>query len=211
MIVVSNTKRISALLLAAGSSSRFGSNKLLAQVNDVPMIVASISSLMIDAIQRVVVVVPSNQPKVAALAQSTGVDVVCCVDSEQGMGVSLSCGVKATLNSDGWLIALGDMPYIKSATVASITQALQGDAFIAAPCYQGVRGHPVGFGSLLASKLLALKGDEGARRIIEHHRERMRLIDVDDPGVVRDVDFPYQLSQGADASIWGSNEHLAGD
>ncbi|WP_444543078.1 nucleotidyltransferase family protein, partial [Methylomonas koyamae] len=66
---------------------------------------------------------------------------------------------------------------------------------IAAPCRQGRRGHPVGFAGHLAADLLDLHGDNGAKSVIERYRPQLQLVEVADPGILRDIDTPDDLIQ----------------
>ena len=110
------------------------------------------------------------------------------------MGASLACGVQATANAKGWLVALADMPWITPATIARVAAAVADGALLAAPFHAGERGHPVGFGAACYAQLAALTGDEGAKSVIAAHRDRVARIDVDDRGVLRDVDAPADLA-----------------
>jgi molybdenum cofactor cytidylyltransferase len=104
------------------------------------------------------------------------------------MGASLAHAVAAERGADGWVIALADMPGITPATIKSVLGALEQGALMVAPQFQGQRGHPVGFGADLRSELLVLDGDQGARAVLEKHRDAVKLIECDDPGVIYDID-----------------------
>ena len=115
----------------------------------------------------------------------------------EGMGTSIASGVRATAHAQGWIIALADMPNVRVETVHALRQALCQGAASAAPYYRGRRGHPVAFGAACGPALAALTGDRGGRAILEHHRPVR--IDVDDPGILFDVDVPADLT-GAHAT-----------
>ena len=119
--------------------------------------------------------------------------LVVCQDAAAGMGASLACGVKAAAEAAGWLIALADMPFLCSATVSAVAQALRAGALIAAPVWNGRRGHPVGFGRQCYPALAALQGDTGARELLAAHPDRITWVPCDDPGIVRDIDLPSDL------------------
>jgi molybdenum cofactor cytidylyltransferase len=112
------------------------------------------------------------------------------------MGASLGCGVAASRDADGWAVALADMPWIAAATIRRVVDALQHGADTVAPTYRGARGHPVGFARRHLAALLALTGDTGARVLLRAEAHAVTLIDVDDPGIVRDVDTPAALHGG---------------
>ena len=112
------------------------------------------------------------------------------------MGASLAAGAAASSKAAGWIVALGDMPFIRVATIASIRAALEGGALVVAPvAASGARGHPVGFASALKAELVALDGDHGARAVVERHRDRLASLVVDDPGIVADIDVPADLDK----------------
>ena len=126
-----------------------------------------------------------------------GATVIECANADEGMGASLACGVKATGNAAGWIIALADMPYIQPDSIAKIAAALAEGAPIAAPVYKGARGHPVGIASAFRRQLEALSGDAGARSVLRDNANVIELIEVDDPGVCRDIDTPADLSESS--------------
>jgi molybdenum cofactor cytidylyltransferase len=104
--------------------------------------------------------------------------------------------VSATDRADGWIVALGDMPLVSPATIRAVRDALVDGALLAAPVARasGARGHPVAFSAALRPELLALDGDVGARGIVERHRDELRILPTEDPGIVIDLDTPAQLS-----------------
>ena len=181
-----------ALLLCGGLSSRFGSNKLLAPLGGRPLVVSSARSLRAGA-GRPLAVVPVGSHRLAKTLADAGCEVLESRDAARGLGASLAAGVAASADAGGWIVALGDMPFIKAATIAAIVERIQRGALIAAPVHQGSRGHPVGFSAALKAELLALDGDEGARRILAAHREALEPVDVDDAGVTADIDVPADL------------------
>lgn len=186
-------RHIAGILLAAGRGTRFGGNKLLAPLADGTPLVLAAARALLGAVSSVLVVVRPDDRKLAALLTAEGVRIVECPQADQGMGHSLAAGVAASSVADAWLIALGDMPYIKVATHACVRDALATGALLAAPFYRGRRGHPVGFGAGLRTELQALHGDAGARELLARHSARLLRLDVDDPGILTDVDTPADL------------------
>jgi molybdenum cofactor cytidylyltransferase len=108
------------------------------------------------------------------------------------MGHSIAAGVAATGDAPGWLILPADMPMVRSSTLAAVAQAIEHDP-IAYAQHRGRRGHPVGFNAELFSELTGLQGDEGARRLLA--RYPAQAVDVDDPGVLIDVDTVEDLQR----------------
>jgi molybdenum cofactor cytidylyltransferase len=107
------------------------------------------------------------------------------------MGASLAAGIQASEDAEGWIVALADMPRIQIATIEAVARALDGGAPIVAPYYNGQRGHPVGFGAEHRDALLSLDGDSGARALLDS--QRVMRLDVDDAGILRDIDTPEDL------------------
>ena len=185
---------VRALLLCGGRSSRFGSNKLLATLDGGPLVVRSARNLMAGA-GRALAVVPAGSGALAVALREAGCDVLESPDSARGLGASLAAGVRTLADADGWIVALGDMPFIRASTIAAVAERIARGALIAAPMRNGQRGHPVGFGAALKAELLALDGDEGARQVIGKHRDAMVGVAVDDEGITADVDVPADLER----------------
>lgn len=192
--------RIVGVLLAAGRGTRFGGGKLGAALPQAahgvpagtPVGVASARHLLA-ALDEVVAVVRPGDCGLAGGLAAAGARIVPCAQADDGMGSSLACGVAAVRDADGWLVALGDMPWIAPATVAALAAALRAGSEIVAPVYRGQRGHPVGFAARYAAALASLHGDEGARAVLREHRDAIHLVAVDDPGVLGDVDRQEDL------------------
>lgn len=127
------------------------------------------------------------------LADVRGVEVTTCPEADLGLGRSLAWGVARSADADGWLVCLGDMPFVRLDTVFAVAAALEGGASIVAPVYAGRRGHPVGFARRWREGLLALGGDRGGQAILRAHPQELTLLPVDDPGVLRDLDLPGDL------------------
>lgn len=184
------------LLLAAGSGSRFGADKLQQSLPNGLWLAQQACRNLVLGIGRVVAVVRSES-ELAERLRAEGAEVVVCADAEGGMGISLACGVRHAWGAGGWLIALADMPWIEPETIRSVAGALRSGAAIAAPVFEGRRGHPVGFGREFGARLAALQGDEGAKSLLRAHADQLRSIDCRDPGILRDVDVPADLPEGS--------------
>ena len=184
---------ICGILLAAGASTRFGSDKLLHPLaGDTPVAVAALARLRA-AVPHAIAVVRPDATRLAELLSDNGATVILCANAEEGMGASLAAAVCASGDVDGWVVALADMPYIRSETIAKIAGALAAGAAIAAPVYRGARGHPVALSARFRPQLQALRGDQGARALLAENAGALKLIETDDPGVCRDIDTPVDL------------------
>ena len=109
------------------------------------------------------------------------------------MGHTLAEGVAASRDATGWIVALGDMPLIQPASIKRVAEAIEQGAWFAVPRHQGKRGHPIGINSRFREELLTLTGDKGARDLIAAHPDKIEFIDVDDPGVLVDIDTRADL------------------
>jgi molybdenum cofactor cytidylyltransferase len=109
------------------------------------------------------------------------------------MGASLACAAGAAGEADGYLVALGDMPFLRRTSIAALRDALANGALLVAPYFRTRRGHPIGFSRRFLPELLSLKGDEGARRVLAAHERELVKIPIGDPGVIRDIDTPDDL------------------
>ena len=191
--MVRDRKLISGVLLAAGAGSRFGGGKLLHPLEDGVAIAAHAARNLMSATGEVVAVVRWGDFPLSDMLGEEGCRVVMFQDAKLGMGASLAYGVSQARDSDGWVIGLADMPRIATATINRVVDALEEGAMIAAPSRKGERGHPVGFGKALRDELLALGGDQGARAVLERHRDAVRLVECDDPGIFYDIDRKSDL------------------
>jgi molybdenum cofactor cytidylyltransferase len=192
----SSANSVVGILLAAGRGERFGGDKLLARLGmapEAPGVGEVACRNLVAAIPNVVAVVRAGDARLAAVLATAGARVVPCADADDGMGASLACGVRATRDAGGWIIALADMPWLRVETIAAVAAAIAGGATVAAPFFHGRRGHPVGFGPACGAALAALSGDDGAKAVLAAHRDVIVRIDVDDPGTLRDIDTRQDL------------------
>lgn len=184
---------IIGILLAAGSGSRFGGGKLLHPLADgTPIGVASLRNLK-QALPEVIAVVRAGDDALRARLEAEGVAVHACADAQFGMSRSFVCGVAATAGADGWVIALGDMPFLQPETISTVARRVQETGGIAIPAWRGTRGHPIGFGKRYREELLDVQGDEGARAVVKRHAEDVEIVECDDPGILRDIDSRADL------------------
>ncbi len=188
---------ITGLLLAAGQSHRFGAPKLLQPLHDgAPLVTHGARSLR-QAVDRAVAVVRADDLPLATELRRAGFEVVCCPDAHNGLGASLAFGVRVTGGSTGWLVALADMPHVRPETVQAVAAQLRAGAIVAAPYFQGRRGHPVGFGRALGPALGALTGDAGAVALIKAYRHLLVKVPCTDAGILQDIDTPDDLVAAA--------------
>jgi molybdenum cofactor cytidylyltransferase len=192
---MSYSSNATGILLAAGYGSRFDPsglhNKLLAPLPDGTPVVFQSARRLLSAVSHVIAVVRPGSEKLAEVLNEAGCDVIFAIDAERGMGATLAAGVRATQDAEGWLVALGDMPWIELQTLEAVARSVDSGTPIVAPFYRGQRGHPAGFGVDYLPMLSTLDGDAGARALFAS-REITR-IDVEDANILRDVDVPGDL------------------
>ncbi|MEN8640096.1 nucleotidyltransferase family protein [Pseudomonas sichuanensis] len=182
-----------ALVLAAGQGSRFGADKRRAVLGDGRSLLQHSVERALAVFDEVRVVLRDGES-----ADALGLPGACCIvpspDAGLGMGHSLAAGAASLSDCDARAVAivLGDMPWILPQTYRRLVEAAD-PAAIVVPCCQGQNGHPVLFGRDYWPELAKLCGDEGARSVLQRHRDRVRVLDVDDSGVLRDVDTPAAL------------------
>jgi molybdenum cofactor cytidylyltransferase len=186
---------VAALLLAAGTATRFGSDKLLHLLpHGVPIAVQAARQLKEVFGEGVLAVVRPEAGELTALLRREGCRVVVCENAGEGMGASLACAVRAAAGAQGFLVALADMPFIRASSIAAVREALAAGAPLAAPYFRARRGHPVGIAGRYRAELEYLQGDEGARQLLAARAAEIVKVPVGDPGVIRDIDSPGDLA-----------------
>lgn len=187
-----------AIVLAAGQGSRYRQvagehrNKLLAQCTGRDGVERCVLEHVLfnlsAAVDKIVLLTRPDYSCVAEIGLRHGCEVV-LLDSS-GMGDSIAAAVAAEPHHRGWLIALGDMPFIHPDTLEKVAASLEPDA-ISVPVQDGQFGHPVGFGREFGPALMGLTGEKGARRLFQ--TAKVIEVQVDDPGALWDVDVPSAL------------------
>lgn len=185
---------IVGLLLAAGASRRFGTDKLAHALPHGVAVAVQAARHLRSEIDRVVAVVRPGAEATARALAAEGCEIVICADADVGMSASLACGVRAAGDAAGYLVALADMPFVRPSTIAAVRDALAGGALLVRPYFRTRPGHPVGIGGRFRAELEALAGDAGARDLLEAHAAEMVKLPVGDPGAIRDIDTPADVA-----------------
>jgi molybdenum cofactor cytidylyltransferase len=198
----SETTRLEAIVLAAGAGRRFGGRKLLASFEGRPLIAGALDAAFTAPVRRIWLAT-NGDPALSAIAREHArnlgrqddLAVIVVTDAAEGMGASLRTAVAALPNeAAGTFVFLGDMPRIPPGLAQTLAEALAAGFDLAAPRFEGRRGHPVLFGRACFPALLALTGDTGARDLLSGAGGRLALIESSDAGVVFDVDRPEDLA-----------------
>ncbi|HLW78080.1 MAG TPA: nucleotidyltransferase family protein [Terriglobia bacterium] len=188
---------IAGVILAAGESSRMGSDKALLPYQGSTFL-ESIVAVMRDAgVAPLVVVLGHHAREIAAAVKLDGVEAVVNPDYRRGQTSSLQAALRALAvrpleeGIEAAVLALVDHPAVRAQTISQIVAARRrSGAPVVIPTYQGRRGHPVVIGRALFEEMLGLTPDQGANLVVRKYRDATELVAVDDPGVLTDIDDP---------------------
>jgi len=186
---------VSAILLAAGSGSRFGGGKLLAPYRSRPLIASSLANLAQAPVDETLVVVGADAGRVRPVVETYGVRVVENPDWEAGQSTSVRAGLLA-LGPEvrAAVVLLADQPLVGPGAVERLVAAFEEGAEVAVATYGGERRNPVLFGREVWPLLLReLSGDEGARAVLRRHPDLVREVPCDGVGDPADVDTVEDL------------------
>jgi len=183
---------------AAGSAERFGGKKLLTLIEGEPLLDRTIRALLDGGVSEVIVVVGRDARAELERDVNTLLDArvraVENPDPSRGMFSSIQEGV-AQAQGDVILILPGDMPFVAPATVRAVLDAYARKPAIVSPRYRGKRGHPVALPPALREEIRASDPRSNLHEVIKRHHELPVDVDVDDRGVVRDVDTLADLQE----------------
>jgi len=193
------------ILLAAGRSRRFGADKRLYQVEGSSLLKRSISTSLALTLRTLVVLRPDDKSIIDELLgdfqNDPNIEIVFAEDADLGMGHSLSFAVKhlqsLSVEENNFpfyevqaaLVMLADMPWVSPETIAKVVASFSAGKIIIPTCKK-VWGHPILFSSKWFSSLERLTGDNGAKRLLQSNKEALVEIEVEDEGILRDVDRP---------------------
>jgi molybdenum cofactor cytidylyltransferase len=197
---------LAALLLAAGSSRRYGdANKLLVKIDGTTLIVRVASALLSTQLGQIVVVTGHQAPELEHALRPTSplLQFVHNPQHKDGIGGSIAAGV-AALRPDtrGVLIAQGDMPDVDTALVGALSQRFMDcgcDQIVIPWLGEGRQGNPVIWPRRLFPNLAALSGDQGAKSLILAEGDRVEQVKINDTSAATDIDTPEQLAAYAQA------------
>jgi CTP:molybdopterin cytidylyltransferase MocA len=192
---VTFTPRFAAVVPAAGRATRFGGGKLTAAIGGHPMLSVTLASLLDAGASRVIVVVADGAAfEQIELISDPRVSILVNPDPDRGMFSSIQIGVAAIDSDvDRVLVLPGDMPFVRAATVSLIACTDQGAMQPLVPAYQGKSGHPLSIPRVLLSGVLRSESTSDLKTALQRLVGRPATIDVDDPGVLRDIDTKADL------------------
>ncbi len=183
---------VSAIILAAGQSVRFGSAKLLQPWGKHTIIEQTVDNFRASKAGEVIVVLGSRADEVRKRLAGKRVKIVLNPDYPRGMSASV---VAALPHVDAWakavMLALGDQPLVDSKIINALIDAFETvSKGIVIPVFKGRRGNPVIFDIKYRSELLELTGDVGGREVVARHPADVLEVEVDSPAVLADIDTP---------------------
>lgn len=188
-----------AVVPAAGAAERFGGDKLLADIDGETMIDRTIAALLDGGVDEVIVVFGpdgfSLQRDVSSLLDPR-VRPDLNPDPSRGMLSSIQEGLRTALG-EALLVLPGDMPYVGGASVALLLETFGRGTAIVSPRHHGKRGHPIVLPYALRDLVLAADPRSNLHEVLKPHAAERVDVDVDDPGVVRDVDTPSDIAAGS--------------
>jgi molybdenum cofactor cytidylyltransferase len=185
--------RVSAVVLAAGASARMGRAKQLLPLGRNTVLAQTLKNVLAAQVDEMVLVLGASAAAIRQQLPRSQLErfkVVINQDYRRGMATSLRAGLSALdPRSDAALIVLGDQPFIRPQTLDQIVEGYgRSRAPIVIPSYQGNRGNPVLLDRSVFSEVMALEGDIGCRAIFGNHLEDILKVEVEDPGVLLDID-----------------------
>lgn len=185
---------VAAIILAAGQSTRMGAqNKLLLADGGDPLVRHAVKMAVLSQLKPVVVVLGHDADRVRAACDGLPVIFTLNSDFAQGLSTSLKAGIKALPdNIDGAAVILADMPELDMALLDRLYAAFEAEpaALAAVPVHDGQWGNPCLVAAALFPEIDTLSGDQGARKILERHRDMVVEMPVSSLAATRDIDTP---------------------
>lgn len=187
--------KIGALVLAAGQSKRFGGDKRQATLPNGKLVIQQTLEKVTSVFDDVLVILRAEDAELHEKLLSLFPDLSYhhAPDSELGMGHSLASGIRQIRGWDGVFVFLADMPFVDERSLRSL-RSVEMREKIVVPTYQNKPGHPVGFSAEFFEELGQLSGDKGAKSVINKHKDAATKLELDDPGVLQDIDQEQDLT-----------------
>ena len=191
--------KISLIMLAAGNSRRFGSNKLLYEIGGEPMyrhILTQLECVCRELTRRGIrshITVVTQYEAIAATARTAGAGVYYNVHPDEGISSSVKIGLLANETSDACLFTVADQPWLTADTILSLVDTfLKEKKGIACVSTKGKTGNPCIFSRKYYPELMKLTGDVGGKQVIMAHRQDTAIFPVLDGRELTDLDRPVQ-------------------
>jgi len=188
---------IAAIVLAAGTSSRMGESKQTLLLSGKPMLEKVLGIYRRAGVGAIIVVLGARAEEIRGRVNLEKETVVLNRLYRNGMSGSLRLGLRAAEGkADAVIVALADQPFLSPDTIDSMIEVYtRTKAPIVVPVYHGVRGHPVLFDKSVFPEIKRIRGDRGAKSVVERHRDGLKEVPVEDRGVLVDIDTPSDYSK----------------
>ncbi len=187
---------IGIIILAAGSSLRFSSDKRLSKLDDGRTLLETTLAVIPSQFNKRILVLGSSDEllaeEVRSLDSTNNWQIVFAQDAVKGLGHSLAAGIIAAKNWAGAIIGLADMPLVQKDTYLYLQAALTQHEIVV-PVYGGRKGNPVGFRQKYFSEISKLEEDKGAKALLEKYRSDCLEFQSNDQGILRDIDTQADL------------------
>lgn len=201
---------VSAIILAAGTSSRMGTPKQLLRAGKTTLLEHALNSVRNSSADEIILVLGSAAGQIQQSISTKDLKVVVNDAYREGMGSSLRTGISAVNpDAEGALIVLGDQPFVRSSTLDRLIEHHhRSRPQIVIPTYKGFRGNPVLLDRSVFPELMHISGDIGCRAIFGNHTENISKLAVDDAGILLDVDTREDFQKLAASRGWAGEAAL---
>ena len=206
-------RKITGIILAAGRSTRMEKTKQLLPFGDSTILGTVIENALESDLDGITLVLGHEHKKIKNSLKeqfrSYRFRIVVNPDYEKGQSTSLICGIKSIdSKTDAAMFLLGDLPCVGPRTIDQIISGFD-PAFsdIVVPCFKGKRGNPVIISQALFPELETISADTGARTLFSKYQNRLLKIEVDDPGILMDIDTPDDYNHVSDPLLWSQRSH----
>ena len=181
---------VSAILLAAGQSKRMdGENKLTKEIQGIPIIKHSVKNILASSINELIIVLGYQKEIIEKLIdKNEKIKFVFNKDFESGMASSIKTGLdNLSEKTEAFFICLGDMPMVSHDIYDQLIKSKDNNEIII-PTYKGRQGNPVLFDKSMKEKVLDIRGDVGAKKILELNKDKILNLEIDDQGITKSFD-----------------------
>ena len=183
---------ISAILLAAGQSKRMnGDNKLIKEIQGIPLIKHSVKNILTSSVNELIIVLGYQKEIIEKFIDNHDkIKFVFNKDFENGMASSIKTGLNhLSKNTEAFFICLGDMPMINKEIYNKLIQAMKNNKIIV-PTYKGKQGNPVLFSESMKNKIMLIQGDIGAKEILEKNKDKILNLEIGNQGILKNYNTP---------------------
>ena len=181
---------ISAILLAAGRSKRMnGENKLSKEIQGIPLIKLSVKNILTSSIDELIIVLGYQKEIIEKLTdKNEKIKFVFNKDFESGMASSIKTGLdNLSKKTEAFFICLGDMPMVGHDIYNQLIKSKDSKEIIV-PTYKGQQGNPVLFDKSMKEKILDIRGDVGAKKILELNKDKILNLEINDQSITKGFD-----------------------